>query len=59
MADITVEPSGNNETAVPVMIRISAARVGENDTSFGNFIEAYHEGWKLIQDMTTKEVEGD
>lgn len=59
VADITVEPSSNNKTMAPVAIRICAARVTENDTSFGNFVEAFQEDLKRIQEMTAKEVEAD
>jgi hypothetical protein len=62
VADITVEPSSNNEQdkkLAPLAIRILTARPTENDTSFGNFAKAYQAEWAVVGEQTKEEVEGD
>lgn len=56
--DLTVGPAAKQKMS-DMAVWICAARPGENDTSFGNFVEKFQTEWKLVQDLTEKNCGGD
>lgn len=54
--DLTVSAKGADDD---VAIWLCTAKPGENDTSFGNFVEKFKEEWKMVKELVEKHGGGE